>query len=56
VIAAVDGHAPARGLELVIACDPAVAPSAAHFGLPEVTVGLIAGGGGVVRLPLRIAT
>jgi enoyl-CoA hydratase/carnithine racemase len=51
VIAAVNGHALAGGLELVLACDLAVSSRTALFGVPEVTVGLIAGGGGVVRLP-----
>jgi enoyl-CoA hydratase/carnithine racemase len=54
VIAAVNGHALAGGLELVLACDLAVASSSARLGLPEVTVGLIAGGGGVVRLPTMV--
>jgi enoyl-CoA hydratase/carnithine racemase len=54
VIAAVNGHALAGGLELVLACDLAVAASTARLGLPEVTVGLIAGGGGVVRLPTMV--
>jgi enoyl-CoA hydratase/carnithine racemase len=56
VIAAINGHALAGGLELVLACDLAVASSAARFGVPEVTVGLMAGGGGAVRLPTRLAT
>lgn len=54
VIAAVNGHALAGGLELVLACDLAVASRHARFGVPEVTVGLIAGGGGAIRLPTHI--
>lgn len=56
IIAAVNGHALAGGLELVLACDLAVASSQARFGVPEVTVGLLAGGGGAVRLPSRLPT
>jgi crotonobetainyl-CoA hydratase len=54
VIAAINGHALAGGLELVIACELAVASSAARFGVPEPTVGLMAGGGGAVRLPRQM--
>ncbi|MDE2303704.1 MAG: crotonase/enoyl-CoA hydratase family protein [Sphingomonadales bacterium] len=51
VIAAVDGHALAGGFELAIACDCIVANVDAKFGIPEAKRGLVAGGGGVVRLP-----
>lgn len=54
VIAAVEGFALAGGCELVLACDLVVAAEDAWFGLPEVTRGLVAGSGGLVRLPLRI--
>lgn len=54
VIAAINGHALAGGLELVLACELAVASKRALFGLPEVTVGLIAGGGGAIRLPAQL--
>lgn len=54
MIAAVEGYAVAGGLELVLACDLLVASSDARFGLPEVTRGLLAGAGGLVRLPERI--
>jgi crotonobetainyl-CoA hydratase len=54
VIAAVNGHALAGGLELVLACDLAVAAEGAQFGLPEVTRGIIAGAGGLWRLPQMI--
>jgi crotonobetainyl-CoA hydratase len=60
LIAAVNGFALGGGCELVLACDLAVASTAASFGLPEVSRGLIAGGGGVFRLarvvPRRVAT
>lgn len=54
VIAAVNGHALAGGLELVLAAEIAVASIKALFGLPEVTVGLVAGAGGAIRLPLDL--
>jgi enoyl-CoA hydratase/carnithine racemase len=54
VIAAVNGHALAGGLELVLASDLAVAAEGAQFGLPEVTRGIIAGAGGAWRLPQQI--
>jgi|SRR5215207_76404 len=50
VVAAVNGHALAGGLELVLACDLVVAAEDAQFGLPEVSRGIIAGAGGVWRL------
>ena len=50
IIAAVEGAALAGGFELVLACDLAIAASSAKFGLPEAKLGLIAGGGGAVRL------
>jgi enoyl-CoA hydratase len=54
LIAAVEGYALAGGFELVLACDLVVASEDAVFGLPEVTRGLCATGGGLVRLPERI--
>ncbi len=54
VIAAVEGYALAGGFELVLACDLVVASEEAKFGLPEVTRGLVAGAGGLLRLPRRI--
>jgi len=51
VIAAVDGHALAGGMELALACDMIVASKGAKFGIPEAKRGLVAGGGGVVQLP-----
>lgn len=49
-IAAVDGYCLGGGLELALACDLRVATVDAQFGLPEVTLGLIPGGGGTQRL------
>src|SRR5215472_1963881 len=54
VIAAVEGYALAGGFELVLACDLVVASEEAKFGLPEVTRGLVAAAGGLLRLPRRI--
>lgn len=53
-IAAVNGLAFGGGLELMLFCDLAIADEDARFGLPEVTRGLAAGAGGLVRLPQRI--
>ncbi|MER6990085.1 crotonase/enoyl-CoA hydratase family protein [Saccharopolyspora hirsuta] len=54
LIAAVEGYAMGGGFELALACDLVVAATGARFALPEVKRGLIAGGGGVIRLPKRI--
>ena len=54
LIAAVEGHALAGGCEVALACDLIVAAEDASFGLPEVARGLVAGSGGLVRLPQRI--
>jgi enoyl-CoA hydratase len=51
LIAAVEGHALAGGFELALACDLIIASEAASFGLPEVKRGLVARGGGLLRLP-----
>ncbi len=55
LIAAVEGHAIAGGFEIVLACDLVVASQTAKFGLPEVKRGLLAGGGGLLRLPERVS-
>lgn len=54
LIAAVEGYALAGGFEVVLACDLVVASETANFGIPEVKRGLIAGSGGLIRLPRRI--
>jgi enoyl-CoA hydratase len=54
MIAAVEGYALAGGCELVLSCDLVVAAEDARFGLPEVRRGLVAAGGGLLRLPRRI--
>jgi crotonobetainyl-CoA hydratase len=55
VIAAVNGLALGGGLEIVLACDLAVAADHAEFGLPEPRAGLAAlGGGGLQRLVRQV--
>lgn len=50
-IACVEGLALGGGCEIVLACDMVVAAESSAFGLPETSRGLIAGAGGVYRLP-----
>ncbi|HYY10608.1 MAG TPA: enoyl-CoA hydratase-related protein, partial [Kineosporiaceae bacterium] len=54
VIAAVNGYAMGGGCEIALACHLVVADETARFALSEVKVGLVAGAGGVVRLPRTI--
>jgi enoyl-CoA hydratase/carnithine racemase len=54
LIAAVEGNALGGGFELALGCDLIVAAYDARLGLPEVKRGLIAAGGGVIRLPKQI--
>jgi E-phenylitaconyl-CoA hydratase len=51
ILAAVNGHCLAGGLEVALACDLRIASENATFGLPEVTRGIIPGAGGTQRLP-----
>ncbi|MEU4108909.1 enoyl-CoA hydratase-related protein [Streptomyces sp. NPDC027717] len=53
-IAAVHGFALGGGFELALACDLIVADATAVVGLPEVSVGVIPGGGGTQLLPRRV--
>ncbi|MQY07314.1 enoyl-CoA hydratase/isomerase family protein [Actinomadura macrotermitis] len=52
VVAAVHGYALGGGCEFALSCDLVVADESAVFGLPEVSVGLVPGGGGT-QLALR---
>ena len=54
VIAAVNGLALGGGFELALAADLLVAAEHAEFALPEVTLGMVADAGGVLRLPRRL--
>src|ERR1700689_5488407 len=55
-IAAVNGYALGGGLELALACDFRVCAEDSRFGLPEVLLGVIPGGGGTQRLPRLIGS
>ena len=54
IIAAVDGPALAGGTEIVLSCDLVVASKTATFGVPEVKRNLVAGAGGLFRLPRKL--
>jgi enoyl-CoA hydratase/carnithine racemase len=53
-IAAVNGSALAGGFEIMLSCDLVVAAEHAKFGIPEAKRGLIAGAGGLIRMPKRL--
>jgi enoyl-CoA hydratase/carnithine racemase len=50
VVAGIDGACLGGGLEIALACDVRVVSESASVGLPEVTLGIIAGSGGTQRL------
>jgi enoyl-CoA hydratase len=54
LVAAVEGYAIAGGFEIALAADMIVAADNARFGLPEVKRGLVAAGGGLMRLQQRV--
>lgn len=50
IIGVINGYALGGGCELAMACHMRIATSNAHFGLPEVTLGIIPGYGGTQRV------
>lgn len=55
-IAAVNGYALGGGFEVALCCDVVLAADRAKFGLPEVKLGLLPGGGGTQRLTRAAGT
>ena len=55
IVAAIEGFALAGGFEVALACDLIVAARGAKLGLPEVKRGIVAVGGGLLRLPRRVS-
>lgn len=55
-IAAIHGAALGGGLEIALGCSYRIAAAGARLGLPEVTLGVVPGAGGTVRLPRLIET
>ncbi|MDJ1134010.1 enoyl-CoA hydratase/isomerase family protein [Streptomyces iconiensis] len=53
-VAAVHGYALGGGYELALSCDLIIADPSAVVGLPEVSVGVVPGGGGTQLLPRRV--
>lgn len=54
IIAAINGHAYAGGLETALACDFLYAANTARFALTEVSIGIMPGGGGTQNLPRAV--
>jgi enoyl-CoA hydratase/carnithine racemase len=54
LICAANGSALAGGFEIMISCDMVIAADHAKFGIPEASRGLVAGAGGLIRLPKRV--
>jgi enoyl-CoA hydratase len=53
-IAAIEGYALGGALELAAACDIRFAAKSAKMGYPEINLGIMPGGGGTIRTPLKI--
>jgi enoyl-CoA hydratase len=54
LIAAITGSALAGGTEIALSCDMIIAADDTNFGLPEVKRSLVAGAGGLFRLPRQV--
>lgn len=54
LVVAIEGFALGGGLEVALTCDLLVAGSGARLGIPEATLGLLAAGGALLRLPRRV--
>jgi 3-hydroxyacyl-CoA dehydrogenase len=55
IVAAVQGRALGGGCELIMACPHVVAAAETYIGLVEISVGLIPGAGGIMRMAARVA-
>ena len=55
VVAAIHGYCLGGGLEIALACDLRIAHRDAQLGFPEVSLGLLPGGGGTQRAPRLIS-
>ncbi len=55
VIASINGACLGGGLELALHCDILIASKSAKFGFPEITLGLIPGFGGTIKLPTIVS-